>query len=68
MNPMAMLMLLVQLGVCKPVEFQRADGSGSLTVVVCPVERTSPGSGTRPPGVPGEVPGGRPVTPEDRGG
>ena len=62
MNPLAMLMLLVQLGVCQPVEFQKPTGE-TLMVVVCPLE----GGGARPQ-IPGETPGSSPRQEGERDG
>jgi hypothetical protein len=36
-----MLALLVQAGVCAPIDFTASDGS-ALTVVVCPIARQAP--------------------------
>lgn len=57
-----MLMLLVQLGVCQPVEFQKPTGE-TLMVVVCPLER----GGARPQ-IPGETPGSLPRQEGERDG
>ncbi len=48
MNVSIILSLLVQIGVCAPVDFTAQSG-GTLTVLVCPIARAAP---AQPPAEP----------------